>query len=329
MIRMSLLGAGRIGHVHAKSIKANTNADLCYIADINDQSASHLAKQVNAKVIDFQTAITADDVDAVVIATSTHIHAELSHIALTAGKAVFCEKPIDLDLEKTTSVVEHVQESGLPYFVGFNRRFDPSFQSLHRQLKEIGKLEQLLIISRDPTPPSIEYIKSSGGFFHDMTIHDFDMALWLMQEPIKTIHATASCQVDTEIGKAGDIDTSTVVLTTESDAQCVILNSRRAVYGYDQRIEAFAAKGILSAHNIKPTAVHRLNASGERSDSLEYSFLQRYNIAFQEEMNQFIDALINHQPMPVTATDSMAATKLANAAYQSLEKGRPVNLIEN
>ncbi len=325
MIRISLLGAGRIGHIHAKSIKANANADLCYVADVDDQAASKLAKQVNAKVIDFQTAITAD-VDAVVIATSTHTHAALSHTALTAGKAVFCEKPIDLDLEKTASVVKHVQESNLPYFVGFNRRFDPSFQSLHRQLKEIGKLEQLLIISRDPAPPSIEYIKSSGGFFHDMTIHDFDMALWLMKEPIKTIHAIASCQVDPDIAKAGDVDTSTVVLTTQSDVQCTILNSRRAVYGYDQRMEAFATKGMLSAHDIKPTAVHLLNAAGERSDCLEYSFLQRYKIAFQEEMNQFIDALINHQPMPVTATDSMAATKLANAAYQSLNQGYPVSL---
>ncbi len=326
MIRISLLGAGRIGRIHAKNIKANSDADLCYVADVNKQAAEKLAGEVNAKVIDFQTAITTDDVDAVVIATSTHTHAQLSHIALTAGKAVFCEKPIDLDVQKTAQVVQQVQASNLPYFVGFNRRFDPSFQSLHNQLKEIGKLEQLLIISRDPAPPPIAYIENSGGFFHDMTIHDFDMALWLIKEPVRTIHATASCQVDPAIAKAGDIDTSTIILTMESEAQCTILNSRRAVYGYDQRIEVFGAKGMLNAHNIKPTAVHQLNATGERSDCLEYSFLQRYKFAFQEEMNQFVDALINHQPMPVTATDSMAATKLANAAYDSFKKGRPVGL---
>ncbi|AZZ90592.1 inositol 2-dehydrogenase [Hahella sp. KA22] len=324
MIRISLLGAGRIGVIHALNAKANLNVDLRYIADPREEAARDLAEKVGAKVVDVNAAINADDVDAVIIATSTNTHAELSHAALNAGKAVFCEKPIDLDINSASGVAEHVQQSGLPYFVAFNRRFDPSFAALQRGLGDLGKLEQLVITSRDPSPPPVEYIKVSGGLFRDMTIHDFDMALWLLNEPLRDVHAIGSCQVDPAIGQAGDIDTATITLTTVSGAQCVILNSRRAAYGYDQRVEAFGAKGMLQAHNIKPTQLHRFGAEGESSDRLEDFFLQRYAAAYQAEMAAFVQALVTQSPMPVGVQDGVNALKLANAAYASLEQGKPV-----
>ncbi len=256
MISFCQFGAGRIGAIHAGNIARHDGARLLHVVDVNEEAARQLAAQYGARVSSADAALADPAVDAVLIASSTDTHASLIEAAARAGKAVFCEKPIDLDRARVEACLAVVEKTGVTLMVGFNRRFDPNFTKLQAQLRSgrIGKLEMLAITSRDPGPPPLAYIKVSGGLFRDMMIHDLDMARWLLAEEPVEIFAAASCLVDPEIGAAGDVDSAIVTLKTASGTLCQIANSRRASYGYDQRIEAHGAKGMLRAGNSPPSS---------------------------------------------------------------------------
>ncbi len=263
-----------------------------------------------------------------IIASSTDTHADLAIAAAKAGKAIFCEKPIDLSLKRVDQCLAAVKKAGVPMFVGFNRRFDPSFAALHARIArgDIGKVEQVIVTSRDPGLPPLSYIKVSGGQFRDMTIHDFDMARWLLGEEPVEVFAYGSCLVDPAVGKAGDTDTVMVLMKTASGRQAHINNSRRAAYGYDQRLEVHGAKGRLLAGNRTPTTVELADGTSVSADKPMYFFLERYAEAYRAELATFVDAVINKKPMPVGAADGRMAIVLAEAAVKSLKTGRPVKV---
>jgi myo-inositol 2-dehydrogenase/D-chiro-inositol 1-dehydrogenase len=265
-------------------------------------------------------------VDAVIVASSTDTHKTLVEASCRAGKAVFCEKPVDLDSARVREVLKVVEETGVMFFVAFNRRFDPSFSALQKSVRDgkIGKVEQVVLTSRDPGPPPIGYIKVSGGLFRDMMIHDFDMARWLLgEEPIE-VYAVASCLVDPEIGQAGDVDTAAVTLKTESGAVCLITNSRRAVYGYDQRIEVFGSAGMLRAVNRTETGVELSNGDGVTRDKPMHFFLERYAAAYRIELDHFVDCLMQGTRPLAGGEDGLRSLLLADAATESARTGKPV-----
>ena len=328
MLEIAQFGAGRIGQIHAANIAAMKDVRLRYIVDVNPDAAQKLAALHAAKVASERDALADPGVSAVLIASSTDTHARLAIAAARAGKAIFCEKPIDLSLKKVDGCLAEVEKAGVPMFVGFNRRFDPSFSALKARLDagEIGALEQVVISSRDPGPPPLSYIRVSGGMFRDMTIHDFDMARWLLGEEPVEVFAMGECLVDRKIGAAGDIDSAMVLLRTASDRMCHINNSRRAAYGYDQRIEVFGAKGMLRAENIGETTVEHFGPRGTVADRPLDFFLERYASAYRAEMAAFVSALRNRRAMPVGAKDGRQALVLAEAALASHKKGKPINL---
>jgi myo-inositol 2-dehydrogenase / D-chiro-inositol 1-dehydrogenase len=328
MLEIAQFGAGRIGQIHAANIAAMKVARLRYVVDVNAAAAQKLAARHGASVVSERDALADRDIGAVLIASSTDTHARLAIAAARAGKAIFCEKPIDLSLAKVDSCLEEVEKAGVPMFVGFNRRFDPSFSALKKRLDagEVGAVEQVVISSRDPGPPPLSYIKVSGGMFRDMTIHDFDMARWLLGEEPVEVFAMGECLVDRRIGAAGDIDSAMVLLRTASDRMCHINNSRRAAYGYDQRIEVFGARGMLRAENLGETTVQHFGPRGTVADRPLDFFLERYADAYRAEMAAFVLALEKKIPMPVGAKDGRQALVLAEAALQSHKKKRPVKL---
>jgi myo-inositol 2-dehydrogenase/D-chiro-inositol 1-dehydrogenase len=326
MLIFSQFGAGRIGQIHAANIAAHPEARLRYVVDVNRAAAEGLASRYGAAVADTEAALSDSAVDAVLIASSTDTHADLIERAAKAGKAIFCEKPVDLDLKRVDACLKVASKAGVPLLIGFNRRFDPSFATLKRELSggAIGKLELLAITSRDPGPPPLSYIKVSGGLFRDMMIHDFDLARWILgEEPIE-VYATASCLVDPAIGAAGDIDTAVVVLRTKSGAIAQISNSRRAVYGYDQRLEAFGSGGMLRAENRTPTTVERATAEGVAHDKPLFFFLERYAEAYRAELDHFLAAVGKGEPPAPSGADGRAALALAEAALESSRTGKPV-----
>ncbi len=328
MLTFAQFGAGRIGAIHAANIAARDDARLRYVVDVNEKAATALAKKYGATVTDVGTALKDPTIDAVLIASSTDTHAELAMAAARAGKAIFCEKPIDLSLKRVDACLAVVAKAGVPMFVGFNRRFDPSFRALHDRLRagEIGAVEQVIITSRDPGLPPLEYLKVSGGQFRDMTIHDFDMARWLLGEEPVEVYATGSCLIDPAIAKFGDTDSVMIVMRTASGKLCHINNSRRAVYGYDQRIEVHGAKGRLSAGNRVPTTVEKADRTAVSSDKPLYFFLERYADAYRAELAAFIEAVTRKKPMPVGPADGRQALVLAEAAVKSHRTGRPVKV---
>jgi myo-inositol 2-dehydrogenase/D-chiro-inositol 1-dehydrogenase len=328
MLEIAQFGAGRIGQIHAANIAAMKGARLRYVVDVNAAAAQKLAARHGARVVSERDALADRDIGAVLIASSTDTHARLAIAAARAGKAIFCEKPIDLSLAKVDSCLEEVEKAGVPMFVGFNRRFDPSFSALKNRLDagEVGAVEQVVISSRDPGPPPLSYLKVSGGMFRDMTIHDFDMARWLLGEEPVEVFAMGECLVDRKIGAAGDIDSAMVLLRTASDRMCHINNSRRAAYGYDQRIEVFGARGMLRAENLGETTVQHFGPRGTVADRPLDFFLERYADAYRAEMAAFLLALEKKIPMPVGAKDGRQALVLAEAALQSHKKKRPVKL---
>jgi myo-inositol 2-dehydrogenase / D-chiro-inositol 1-dehydrogenase len=301
---------------------------LRYVIDLNAEAAQKLATRYGAKVVSEREAFADREVGAVLIASSTDTHARLAIAAAQAGKAIFCEKPIDLSLSKVDSCIKEIEKAGVPMFVGFNRRFDPSFSALKRRLDagEIGAVEQVVISSRDPAPPPLAYVKVSGGMFRDMTIHDFDMARWLLGEEPVEVFAMGECLVDRKIAAAGDIDSAMVLLRTASDRMCHINNSRRAVYGYDQRIEVAGAKGMLRAENLGETTVEHFGARGTVRDRPLDFFLERYAEAYRAEMAAFVLALNQKTAMPVGAQDGRQALVLAEAALESHRTKRPVKV---
>ena len=328
MLRFAQFGAGRIGTIHASNLAATGATQLRYVVDVNPAAAAALAAKHGAKVTDVATALGDPEIDAVIIASSTDTHADLVIAAARAGKAIFCEKPIDLSLRRVDQCLAAVKNAKVPMFVAFNRRFDPSFAALHARIArgEIGNVEQVIVTSRDPGLPPLSYIKSSGGQFRDMTIHDFDMARWLLGEEPTEVFAYGSCLVDPAVGKAGDTDTLMVLMKTASGRQAHINNSRRASYGYDQRLEVHGAKGRLIAGNRVATTVELADAASVSVDKPLYFFLERYAEAYRAELAAFVDAVVNKKPMPVTADDGRMAIVLAEAAVKSLMTGRPVKV---
>ncbi|TVS02388.1 MAG: inositol 2-dehydrogenase [Rhodobacteraceae bacterium] len=328
MLRIGLLGCGRIGQVHARSIRALDSVQVVAVADAMPQAAQALATETNAEVRETDAILTAGDVDAVVIGTPTDTHFDQIHTAAKAGKAIFCEKPIDMSVANIRAIIKVLAETGVPFMTGFNRRFDPNFATLRARLRagEIGAVELVTITSRDPAPPPVSYIERSGGLFRDMMIHDFDMARFLMAEEFTTLHAVGSALVDPEIGAAGDVDTAAVILTTESGRICQISNSRRAAYGYDQRIEVHGARGMLRAENQLETTVEIATDTGFRRDPAQHFFLERYEAAYLAEMRAFILAVSGTKTPDPGIHDGLMAQILADAAALSRETGQPVDL---
>ncbi len=328
MVRIALLGAGRIGAIHARTVAASRDAELAAIADPIEQAAQALTSELGGSVRTVDAAIDDRSIDAVLIATPTDTHAALIERAAAAGKAIFCEKPIDLDADRVRACLAAVERAGVPLFVGFNRRFDPSFANLRRRLRdgEIGDLELLTITSRDPAPPPLTYIERSGGLFRDMMIHDLDMACWLLDEPPAEVHAVAACLTDPEIGRAGDVDTAAVMLRTASGRICQISNSRRATYGYDQRIEAHGSAGMLLADNQRPTTVSTATAQGVTSDPAMPFFLERYADAYRLELDAFIRSVSDGTPPEPGGADGLRALLLADAATAAARTGTRIVL---
>ena len=329
-VKFAVLGAGRIGQVHASTIAAVPGADLVAVADAMPAAAAAVAAAHGCEVKTIDDIAADAGVDAVIIGTPTDTHADLIEQFVRAGKAVFCEKPVDLSLERVKSCLEVVQAEGGKLMVGFNRRFDPDFRAAHAAIQQgrIGKVEMVPITSRDPGAPPPEYITRSGGIFRDMTIHDFDMARWLLGEEVTTVQAAASVLVDPEIGKLGDYDSANVILTTASGQQCVITNSRRATYGYDQRIEVHGSEGSVTAENQREARIEIADEKGAHRPPLLNFFMTRYTAAYANEIAEFVDALNTGGAMPTTGHDGLMALALADAALLSVAEGRVVHVSE-
>ena len=328
MLRFGVLGAGRIGKVHARTIAASGKAKVAYLADALPRAAADLAAEVGAKVASVEEIIAAKDVDAVLIATPTPFHAEQIEAASNAGKSIICEKPVSLSVERIEQCLKVVEKNKTTLMIGFNRRFDPSFAALQKRLREgaVGEVELATIISRDPAPPPPEYVKSSGGIFRDMMIHDLDLARFLVGEEFVSVSALGAALVDKRIGDEGDCDTAAVQMQTASGKIAVITNSRRAAYGYDQRIEVHGSKGMLRAGNIHTTTVEAATADGFRADPILHFFTERYGQAYANEVLSFIDAVTGGKPTSPSGHDGLQAQKLADAATLSWHTGKPIKV---
>jgi myo-inositol 2-dehydrogenase / D-chiro-inositol 1-dehydrogenase len=325
MLSVAMIGAGRIGRIHARNIATHPGARLAGVADVDAVVAAQLAEACGARAISIEEAFAAD---AVVIGSPTPTHADYIERAAAAGCAIFCEKPIDLDAERVRACLAVVRRAGVKLMVGFNRRFDPHFAALKRRMDsgEIGTLEMLTIVSRDPVPPPRSYIATSGGLFRDCMIHDLDMARFLLAEEPVELHATASCLVDPAIGAAGDVDTAVATLRTASGKLCQISNSRRATYGYDQRIEAHGAAGLLRAGNVTATTIELANGAGFTTEPALPFFLERYAAAYRLELDAFVTAVTNSHAVRPDGDDGLKALLLADAASRSAQTGEVVKL---
>ena len=329
-IRFGLLGAGRIGKVHAKAVTGDTNARLVAVADAFPAAAQAIADQYGCTVRTIDEIAMAADIDAVVICTPTDTHADLIEQFVKAGKAVFCEKPIDLSLARVKSCLDVVRAHKGTLMVGFNRRFDPHFRAVRAEIDKgaIGDVEMVVITSRDPGAPPVDYIKRSGGIFRDMTIHDFDMARFLLGEEVTEVVATAAVLVDPAIGAAGDFDSVQVLLRTASGRQAMISNSRRATYGYDQRIEVHGSEGMVSAENQRPVSIEVANAHGYTRPPLHDFFMTRYTEAYAAEIAGFIAAMGGKGKAEPSGEDGLIALALADAAVTSVAEKRVVKMTE-
>ena len=329
MVNFALFGAGRIGRMHAENLAQRSDARLLYVVDTKPEAARALAEPLGARQVAAEEAFSDPQVHAVLIASSTGSHADLSIAAARAGKAIFCEKPVDLTLPKVDLCIKEVRKARVPMFVGFNRRFDPSFRELKKRLDAgvIGKLEQVIITNRDPGLPELRFLASSGGLFLDFTIHDFDMARWLLGEEPVEVFAWGAVLVDPRVRTEGkDIDTAMLLLRTASGKMCHINKTRRAVYGYDQRIEVLGAKGMLRAANLAPTSVERFGAEATCVDNPWPNFQTRYAAAYAAELSSFIRGVEARKPVEVGPEDSRQVLVLAEAALKSSQTGRPVRL---
>ncbi|MCF1707954.1 inositol 2-dehydrogenase [Tabrizicola sp. J26] len=329
-IRFGLLGAGRIGKVHAKAITGDGNAKLVAVADAFPQAAQAIADQYGCAIRTIDEIEAAKDIDAVVICTPTDTHADLIERFARAGKAIFCEKPIDLSLARVKACLDVVRATKATLMVGFNRRFDPHFRAVRAEIDKgtLGEVEMVVITSRDPGAPPVEYIKRSGGIFRDMTIHDFDMARFLLGEEITEVSAMAAVLVDPEIGKAGDFDSVQVMLKTKSGKMAVISNSRRATYGYDQRIEVHGSKGLASAENQRPVSIEVATGLGYTRPPLHDFFMTRYTDAYAAEIASFIAAIGGKGKATPSGEDGLIALALADAAVKSAAEKRTVPMSE-
>lgn len=328
MVKLAVFGAGRIGNIHARNAAAHPAITLKYVADPNAEAARALARATGASVADGATVLADGDLDGVVIASATDTHADLLAQAAERKLAIFCEKPISLDMATVERTVDLLERSGVKVLLGFNRRYDPHFKAVRDRVRsgEGGPVEQVVITSRDPGPPPLAYIKVSGGLFRDQTIHDFDMARYILGEEIETVHAVGACFVEPGIGAAGDIDTAVVTMTTQAGRMVQIVNSRRATYGYDQRLEVLCAREALFVDNVPQTTMVRADADGVTRAPLETFFLERYRQAYVAEMDGFARLIQDGTPPLADHKDGLAAQRLAEAAVESHREGRPVRV---
>ena len=330
MIKLAVFGAGRIGYVHALNAAALPSVKLQYIVDpVPSAHLDDLAAKTGARIVDTDTVFADPSSDGVIIASSTDTQAELILKAVAGGKAMFCEKPISLNFKLVTEVAEAVAKAGTPCMLGFQRRYDPTFAALKARIEkgEIGELEALSVISRDPGAPPVEYLQRSGGIFKDMLIHDFDIFRWILGEEAETVYATASALTDPTIATAAnDADTTAVTLRTTSGKLAQIHTSRRAAYGYDQRFEVLGSKGMLQAGNHRPTEVVASGPDVVSSDKPEHFFLQRYEKAYRNELDHFVAVLAGQEKLRVSIADGVKALELADAATTSWRENRIVRL---
>ncbi len=333
VIRVGVIGAGRIGKIHARNLAYYVpGARVVAIADPLYDAACELAEQLRVPGVsaDYREVINNPEVDAVAICSSTNTHAQMMIEAAQAGKQIFCEKPIAYHLAKIDEALAAVQKAGVLLQIGFNRRFDPNFRKAREMIAEgkIGEPQILRITSRDPAPPPIEYVKVSGGIFFDMTIHDFDMSRYLIGSEVEEIYAAGGVMVDPQIGEAGDIDTAVVTLRFKNGTIGTIDNSRKAVYGYDQRVEVFGSAGMVQTQNETPEMHVYSNGEGVHTSKPLYFFLERYTQSFIEEMKTFVGCIREGTPPPVSGLDGRIPVVMAMAATRSLKENRPVRLSE-
>ena len=327
-IKFAILGMGRIGKVHANTIQANSNAELAAIHDPINNEINRLQKRYSCQQMSLDDITNNDQIKGILICTPTDTHVDLIKRFLYTKKAVFCEKPLDLNLRKVKKLVQLVSESKSQVMLGFNRRFDPHFAKLkaHLTKKEIGVIEQITITSRDPNPPTIEYIKQSGGIFKDMAIHDLDMAVFLADEKIHSITALGSNLVSKKIEQAGDYDTATILMRTISGKQISIINSRRATYGYDQRVEVHGSKGSLKVNNPTLSEIELAKEAGTTKDRLHHFFMTRYIDAYKNQIDYFVDCIKKRSMPKPDSYDGYYALYLAENALKSAKTGRTVYL---
>jgi len=332
MKQVAVFGAGRIGQIHAVNLAALPGVHLRYICDPASQSAASLANALGAQTASVAEALADSAIDAVVIASPTTTHSDLIVRAAQAGKHIFCEKPVDLSATRAEACAAAVRQAGVACMIGFQRRFDPTFNELKSRLDrgEIGVPEMLIVTSRDPGAPPVEYLVQSGGIFRDMLIHDFDVFRWILTDEGRDeavwLSATGSCLTDPAIARAGDIDSAIVSIRTRSGRLCQINTSRRAAYGYDQRFEVLGSAGLLAAGNHRPTEVTRMDRAGVTTDTPEAFFLERYRAAYRLELTHFFEQLQNGGVFRTSVHDGVAAQQLADAAALSFERGQAVTL---
>jgi myo-inositol 2-dehydrogenase / D-chiro-inositol 1-dehydrogenase len=326
MIDVGLFGAGRIGKIHAGNVAKQPGVRLKYVVDVDAQAATALADRHGAKSVDADTVFGDASIGAVVIGSSTDTHADLITRAAKARKAIFCEKPVDLALDRARQCAEAVHAAGVICLIGFNRRYDPTFAAVKARIEqgEIGVPEMLVVTSRDPGAPPVDYIKRSGGIFKDMLIHDFDVFRWIMEDEAATVYATGSCLTDPGIEAAGDIDSTAVTIRTRRGLLAQINTTRRAVYGYDQRFEVLGSKGMLQARNHRPTEVMAWTSGAVSTDKPEHFFLERYRAAYAAEMAHFFDVVAGRAQPRTSIDDGVKALALAEAATTSWREKRIV-----
>src|SRR5215218_252637 len=330
MLRIAVIGVGRIGSLHAELLAQRVaRADLAVVADLDDETARTVATELGVPATGVEEAL-AGDADAVAICTSTDTHADLIVAAARAGKAIFCEKPVSLDLGEVDRALAAVEQAGVPFQIGFNRRFDPAHASVREAVAagRVGEPQLVRISSRDPAPPPIAYIRDSGGMFLDMTIHDFDMARFMTGSEVVEVVARGAVRIDPAIGEAGDIDTALLMLVHEDGCLTAIDNSRQAVYGYDQRVEVFGSHGMAASENPLAHSGVVQTADGTTAPPLPYFYLERYTASYRREWEAFVAALDADETPPVTTADARAPLVIGLAAQRSLREGRPVGIEE-
>jgi myo-inositol 2-dehydrogenase/D-chiro-inositol 1-dehydrogenase len=328
MVGVALLGAGRMGSLHARNAAASPRLNLRYVVDPSADAADALVGPHGGRSASLEEVLADDDIRGVIVASSTDTLLDNALASLRAGKAVFCEKPLSLSLERLKEARAEVLGQTSPLLVGFNRRFDPNLSLLHDRVRkrELGDLETLHIVNHDPAAPDLRFARRSGGLFRDFTVHDFDTAAWLLDEPIDSVFAIASCLIDPELAKIGDVDTAKLILRTASGKLCVISNSRRSGYGYDQRVEAFCERGAIRVDNVANNAVVAWTESGPSSAPIAFAFPDRFAEAYRLELDHFAD-LIEGNAKPQTGIDnSIHALTLAEAALRSVETSSMVRV---
>lgn len=334
MLNFSLMGAGRIGKMHANIINSHHDCNLKYVYDVDSNFSEELAKKYNAEITQTaEEAIKSNNIDAVLIASITSTHTDFITKASKANKAVFCEKPIDLDINQVNICKDNIANTNVPIQIGFNRRYDDSHNRLKQSYEngEIGKLEMIVITSRDPQPPGLDYLKSSGGIFKDMTIHDFDLSRFILgNDPIINITAIGSQFTGEDVKKADDYDTAMFILQSKKGVLIHINNSRRAVYGYDQRVEIFGSKGMIISNNHKATSVEKFTDKfTEAKDPVLPFFIERYQKAYVDQFGDFVETIKLKRIPKVSFEDGRNALIIANAAYDSFKKNKKINIDYN